>query len=89
MLWSGKTAPTWRSSPAPSVSCLGARALPAVRAGLRHNDPDVRFPLLPISDRYLSPDTQLATLQKLQDGHLRPAQGGARLMLARPPDSPG
>jgi HEAT repeat len=41
---------------------LGIQALPAVRTGLRHDNPDVRLHCCRFLDRYLSPDTALHTL---------------------------
>jgi hypothetical protein len=36
---------------------LGMEALPAVRVGLRHDNPDVRFHCCRFLDRYLLPET--------------------------------
>ncbi|HZR85386.1 MAG TPA: HEAT repeat domain-containing protein [Bradyrhizobium sp.] len=50
---------------------LGMSALPAVRAGLRHNNPDVRFHCCRFLDRYLSPETLSDLLEMLNDGDKR------------------
>ena len=47
---------------------LGIQALPAVRAGLRHDDPDVRLHCCRFLDRYLSPDTLSDLMDMLNDG---------------------
>ena len=46
---------------------LGASALPAIRAGLQHNEPDVRFHCCRFLDRYLSPETLPDLLAMLND----------------------
>lgn len=50
---------------------LGMRALPAVRAGLRHENPDVRLHCCRFLDRYLSPDTLSDLMGMLNDGDER------------------
>jgi hypothetical protein len=50
---------------------LGIQALPAVRAGLRHEDPDVRLHFCRFLDRYLSPDTLSDLMDMLNDGDER------------------
>ena len=50
---------------------LGIQALPAVRAGLRHDDPDVRLHCCRFLDRYLSPDTLSDLMDMLNDGDER------------------
>lgn len=50
---------------------LGTRALPAVRAGLRHDNPDVRLHCCRFLDRYLSPDTLSDLMGMLNDGDER------------------
>ena len=50
---------------------LGIRALPAVRAGLRHDDPDVRLHCCRFLDRYLSPDTLSDLMDMLSDRDAR------------------
>ncbi|MGJ7504251.1 HEAT repeat domain-containing protein [Variovorax sp. ZT5P49] len=50
---------------------LGARALPAVRAGLRHGNADVRFHCCRFLDRYLQPDTLADLLGMLDDSDER------------------
>jgi len=46
---------------------LGVAALPAVRAGLRHDNPDVRLHCCRFLDRYLSPDTLSDLIGMLND----------------------
>jgi HEAT repeat protein len=46
---------------------LGIHALPAVRAGLRHDDPDVRLHCCRFLARYLSPDTLSDLMEMLND----------------------
>jgi HEAT repeat protein len=46
---------------------LGIRAIPTVRAGLRHDDPDVRSHCCRFLDRYLSPDTLSDLIEMLND----------------------
>jgi HEAT repeat protein len=50
---------------------LGTSAVPAVRAGLQHNNPDVRFHCCRFLDRYLSPETLSDLLGMLTDGDKR------------------
>jgi len=50
---------------------LGIGALPAVRAGLRHDAPDVRLHCCRFLDRYLSPDTLSDLMTMLDDGDER------------------
>ena len=50
---------------------LGIQALPAVRAGLRHDNPDVRLHCCRFLDRYLSPDTLSDLVSMLNDGDER------------------
>lgn len=50
---------------------LGHEALPAVRAGLRHNCPDVRFHCCRFLDRYLRPDIVSDLIAMLNDGDER------------------
>lgn len=50
---------------------LGMSALPAVRAGLRHNNPDVRFHCCRFLDRYLSPETLSDLWEMLKDDDKR------------------
>lgn len=50
---------------------LGSRALPAVRAGLRHGNADVRFHCCRFLDRYLRPDTLADLLAMLADSDER------------------
>ncbi|MBR0719821.1 HEAT repeat domain-containing protein [Bradyrhizobium liaoningense] len=50
---------------------LGIQALPAVRAGLRHDNPDVRLHCCRFLDRYLSPDTLSDLIGMLNDGDER------------------
>ena len=50
---------------------LGIEALPAARAGLRHEDPDVRLHCCRFLDRYLSPDTLSDLMDMLNDGDER------------------
>jgi HEAT repeat protein len=50
---------------------LGIQALPAVRAGLRHDDPDVRLHCCRFLDRYLSPDILFDLIDMLDDGDKR------------------
>lgn len=50
---------------------LGIQALPDVRAGLRHQDPDVRLHCCRFLDRYLSPDTLSDLMDMLDDGDER------------------
>jgi HEAT repeat protein len=50
---------------------LGAQALPAVRAGLRHDNADVRFHCCRFFDRYLQPDTLADLLGMLDDSDER------------------
>ena len=57
---------------------LGIQALPAVRAGLRHDNPDVRLHCCRFLDRYLSPDTLSDLIGMLNDGDER----GQMLRLA-------
>ncbi|MGX1424555.1 hypothetical protein ACVJH7_002707 [Bradyrhizobium elkanii] len=47
---------------------LGIRGLPAVRAGLRHDNPDVRLHCCRFLDRYLSADTLTDLMGMLNDG---------------------
>lgn len=54
-----------------SLLQLGARALPAVRAGLRHGNADVRFHCCRFLDRYLQPDTLADLLAMLDDADQR------------------
>ena len=46
---------------------LGIRALPAVRVGLRHDHPDIRFHCCRFLDRYLSPGTLSDLIGMLSD----------------------
>lgn len=46
---------------------LGVKGLPAVRAGLRHDNPDVRLHCCRFLDRYLSPDTLSDLIGMLND----------------------
>lgn len=46
---------------------LGTKVLPAVRAGLRHDEPDVRLHCCKFLDRYLSPDTLSDLMDMLND----------------------
>jgi HEAT repeat protein len=46
---------------------FGIKALPAVRAGLRHDNPDVRLHCCRFLDRYLSPDTLSDLMDMLND----------------------
>jgi hypothetical protein len=50
---------------------LGIQALPAVRVGLRHDNPDVRLHCCRFLDRYLSPDTLSDLTGMLNDGDER------------------
>jgi len=50
---------------------LGIQALPAVRAGLRHDNPDVRLHCCRFLDRYLSPDTLSDLMGMLNDSDER------------------
>lgn len=50
---------------------LGVSALPAVRAGLKHDSSDVRFHCCRFLNRYLSPDTLPDLLAMLSDGDER------------------
>ena len=50
---------------------LGIRALPAVRAGLRHDDADIRLQCCRFLDRYLSSDTLSDLMDLLNDGDER------------------
>jgi HEAT repeat protein len=50
---------------------LGIQALPEVRAGLRHDNPDVRLHCCRFLDRYLSPDTLADLMGMLNDGDER------------------
>ncbi|WP_271500151.1 HEAT repeat domain-containing protein [Bradyrhizobium sp. CCBAU 11357] len=50
---------------------LGRRALPAVRLGLRHDNPDIRLHCCRFLDRYLSPDTLSDLMGMLSDGDER------------------
>jgi hypothetical protein len=50
---------------------LEIHALPAVRAGLRHDNPDVRLHCCRFLDRYLSPDTLSDLMEMLNDGDER------------------
>jgi HEAT repeat protein len=50
---------------------LGIQALPAVRTGLRHDNPDVRLHCCRFLDRYLSPDTLSDLMDMLNDGDER------------------
>ena len=50
---------------------LGIQALPAVRAGLRHDDADVRLHCCRFLDRYLSPDTLSDLMDMLDDSDER------------------
>jgi hypothetical protein len=50
---------------------LGAKALPAVRAGLRHDNSDVRLHCCRFLDRYLLPETLCDLLEMLNDGDKR------------------
>jgi HEAT repeat protein len=50
---------------------LGTEALPAVRAGLRHDESNVRLHCCKFLDRYLSPDTLYDLLDMLNDGDER------------------
>lgn len=50
---------------------LGAQALPAIRAGLRHGNADVRFHCCRFLDRYLQPDTLTDLLGMLDDSDER------------------
>jgi hypothetical protein len=50
---------------------LGIQALPSVRAGLRHEHPDVRLHCCKFLDRYLSPDTLSDLMEMLNDGDKR------------------
>ena len=50
---------------------LGIQALPAVRAGLWHEDPEVRLHCCRFLDRYLSPDTLSDLMEMLNDGDER------------------
>jgi HEAT repeat protein len=50
---------------------LGIRALPAVRAGLRHDNPNVRLHCCRFLDRYLSPETLPDLMGMLNDGDER------------------
>lgn len=50
---------------------LGDGALPAVRAGLRHNCPDVRFHCCRFLDRYLRPDILSDLIAMLSDSDER------------------
>lgn len=50
---------------------LGIPALPAVRAGLRHDNADVRLQCCRFLDRYLSPDTLSDLIDMLNDGDKR------------------
>lgn len=49
----------------------GLEALPAVRAGLRHDSPDVRLHCCRFLDRHLSPDTLPDLMRMLDDGDER------------------
>lgn len=46
---------------------FGIKALPAVRAGLRHDNPDVRLHCCRFLDRYLSPETLSDLMDMLND----------------------
>jgi HEAT repeat protein len=50
---------------------IGIEALPAVRAGLRHDNPDVRLHCCRFLDRYLLPETLSDLLDMLDDGDKR------------------
>jgi HEAT repeat protein len=50
---------------------LGHEALPAVRAGLRHGSPDVRFHCCRFLDRYLQPDILSDLIAMLNDSDER------------------
>src|SRR5579871_3984556 len=50
---------------------LGMKALPAVRVGLRHDNPDVRLHCCRFLDRYLSPETLSDLMDMLNDGDER------------------
>ena len=50
---------------------LGMKALPAVRVGLRHDNPDVRFHCCRFLDRYLLPETLSDLMDMLNDGDKR------------------
>jgi HEAT repeat protein len=50
---------------------LGIQALPAVRTGLRHDNPDVRLHCCRFLDRYLSPDTLSDLMGMLNDSDER------------------
>lgn len=50
---------------------LGTQALPAVRAGLRHDNPDVRLHCCRFLDRHLSADTLSDLMDMLNDGDER------------------
>lgn len=54
-----------------ALLALGTSALPAVRAGLRHDAPDVRLHCCRFLDRYLSPDTLADLMAMLDDGDER------------------
>lgn len=62
----------YRAASAYRTLCgLGVSALPAVRAGLRHDNPDVRFHCCRFLDRYLSPETLFDLLSMLTDADKR------------------
>jgi len=50
---------------------LGMKALPAVRVGLLHDKPDVRFHCCRFLDRYLLPETLSDLVDMLNDGDKR------------------
>jgi len=50
---------------------LGMKALPAVRVGLLHDNPDVRFHCCRFLDRYLLPETLSDLVDMLNDGDKR------------------
>jgi len=54
-----------------SLLDLGIRALPAARAGLRHDHPDIRLHCCSFLDRYLSPGTLSDLMGMLSDGDER------------------
>jgi HEAT repeat protein len=50
---------------------LGVKALPAIRAGLRHDNPDVRLHCCRFLDRYLLPETLRELMDMLNDSDKR------------------
>jgi HEAT repeat protein len=54
-----------------ALLAVGVEALPAVRAGLRHDHPDVRLHCCRFLDRYLLPETFSDLIDMLNDSDIR------------------